>query len=144
MRCIFLLSLLFCVGLPALSQEFSSLEGYYEVEQVSDLRTATVSKLTLETVKGQPRLHAWFYGQPKDVDWGSDAIKFYKLPGNQVLQNWSVQLKHEGDEAILIVEPNPHSKQLVVKSFTFYPSGDKRHPNIATTDILRRVGSSKE
>lgn len=144
MRFLFLLSLLICFAPAALSEEFASLEGAYEVEQVSDLRTANVSRLTLETVKGQPRLHAWFYGQPKDIDWGSEAIRFYKLPGNPGVQNWSVQLKHDGDEAILIVEPNPHSKQLVVKSFTFYAAGDHKHPNIATTDILRRVGNGKD
>lgn len=144
MRWILSLGLLLCLAPPALSDDFASMEGSYEVEQVNDLRTTAVSKLTLETVKGKPRLHAWLYAQPKDIDWGSDAIKFYKQPGNSAGQNWSVQLRHDGDEAILIVEPNPHSKQLVVKSYTFYASGDQRHPNIATTDVLRRVGSGKE
>ena len=139
MRGFLFLTLLFISSLTAANAEdVETLLGTYENTNHTDFRTTTVSKISVELYKGEPRVHAWYYGQPNDIDWGTSSLRKYSAPGYPNQLKWVAQLHHENDDSILII--NPQSEiALSVDSYTLRANNDARHPSLFTNDMLKRV-----
>ncbi len=126
--------------------------GTYEA--TGDLRTATISRMTVDKVDGQPRLHVWFYGKPDDIDWGEFTAKEYEsvLPSSgghraRTSSNfrWTAILHHANQDSILIITPaggSINNATLKVQSFTSFAKTDPRHQDTAAEDHLRKSGSA--
>lgn len=124
------------IARPCSAQEFSTLEGTYEIRSNNDLRTSAISKIVLDRYKGQPQGHLWFYSANGDVDWGTCVLKEFSQPGNNQNHQYVGHLKHNNDEAFLILQPYPN--QLNVQSYTHYSNADAKHPNLFCSDQLNR------
>lgn len=138
-----LLGLCLVIAEPVFAQEFSSLEGTYEISENNDLRTATVSKIVLKRIKGQPQAQVWFYNANGDVDWGACVLKEFSQPGNFQYHHYVAQVKHNQDESVLVLDPYGGGKNtLLVQSYTTYANSDSKHPNLFCNDRLRGSNSS--
>lgn len=133
-----LFSGLFFLLLPAARAAEPDLTGTYEYQ--GNIRSATISKVEIQKVKGQHRVHVWFYGRPNDVDWGETAAtEYHNLPMRNT-PDLVVTMQHEDSKAIVVVRVdgavNEKVNRLNVQSWVSWTHPDERHQNETAQDFL--------
>lgn len=112
--------------------------GSYEYQ--GNIRSATVSKVEIEKVKGQHRVHVWFYGRPNDVDWGETSATEYNNPRMRNTPDLVVNMQHEDAKAIVVIRVdgavNEKVNKLNVQSWVSWTHPDERHQNETAQDFL--------